>query len=72
MLPVEPYLYCDSAPIMVKVRFGMCWWMFRESNHRHIDSGYCDIITITVIIIDSVDILYKIASFHNLRILHIT
>lgn len=35
VFPVEPYLYCKSSPVMIKVRFGLWWWMIRGSNPGH-------------------------------------
>ena len=35
VFPVEPYLYCESSPVMIKVRFGLWWWMIRGSNPGH-------------------------------------
>ena len=32
VFPVEPYLYCESSPVVIKVRFGLWWWMIRGSN----------------------------------------
>ena len=32
VFPAEPYLYCESASVVIKVRFGLCWWMIRGSN----------------------------------------
>ena len=31
-LPVEPYLYSESSSVVIKVRFGMFWWIIRGSN----------------------------------------
>ena len=35
VFPVEPYLYCESSPVVIKVRFGLWWWMIRGSNPGH-------------------------------------
>ena len=35
VFPFEPYLYCESSLVVIKVRFGLWWWMIRGSNPGH-------------------------------------